>query len=240
MYISYIVNELKKWTRDPMMLFMMFYPIVFGAIGRYLLPWLVENSGFNLEYFTDLILVFLTLFMPLIFGALVGFSILDDRDDNILTSIKVTPLSLNQFLSFKLVLVFLLSFFGTTFILWFSNVGSISVGNMFAISFLSSLAAPMTGLFINSFAQNKIEGFAVMKGAGMIIIFPVISLFFVDKRELLFSFAPGFWPAKAISSLVRGNGALLMNYSQYYLIGLAYIIVLNVGVYRLFVQRTKL
>jgi fluoroquinolone transport system permease protein len=239
MYSSFIKSEFKKWMRDPLMGFMVFYPIVFGIIGRYLLPFIGENSDFHINMYADLIVVILTLMTPQIYGALTAFSILDDRDDNIFTSIRVTPLSIHQFLSFRLMIVTILSFLACVYVMWFSDIGGLSTRNILSISFLASLAAPMTGLFINLLSNNKIEGFAVMKGTGIILVFPIIALFFIDKKELLFSFAPGFWPAKAISSLIRGEGKLLLTYHQYYFIGLVYIILLNAMVYQVFLKKEK-
>ncbi|QOY33829.1 hypothetical protein AWH56_013790 [Anaerobacillus isosaccharinicus] len=239
MYKSFLTSEWKKWLRDPLMGFMVFYPILFGIIGRYVLPIIAENTRFSIEHFADLIVVLLVLLVPHVYGALVGFSILDDRDDHILSSIHVTPLGIHQFLSFRMAVVLILSFIATTYVIWFSNIGDLTIANIIAIAFLVSLAAPMTGLFINALAKNKIEGFAVMKGAGMIIIFPIVSLFFFDIKELFFSFAPGFWPAKAISSLIRGEDVLLLSFQQYYLIGLAYILFLNVVVYKIFLTKIK-
>jgi len=239
MFKNFIVSEFKKYLRDPMMKFLFFYPLVFGLIGRYALPIIADNSGFSIERYADLILVILTLFTPHIYGALIGFSILDDRDDHILTSIKTTPLGINQFLSIRIAMAFVLCFLGTIFVMWFSNIGNISMINMIALAFLASLAAPMTGLFINAISSNKIEGFAVMKGSGTILVFPILALFFIDKKEFFFSFAPGFWPAKAISSLIRGEGLLQLSYSQYYLIGLVYVIILNILVYNIFLRKTQ-
>ncbi len=220
--------------------FMVFYPILFGIIGRFFLPWIADSSGFNMDFYSDLILVMLTLMTPQIYGALTGFSILDDRDDNILTSIRVTPLNIHQFLSFRLIIVVILTFMACTYVMWFSDIVDLPFYNILAISFLASLSAPMTGLFINALSHNKIEGFAVMKGTGILLIFPIIAMFFMDKKELIFSFAPGFWPAKAISSLIRGDEVLFLSYNQYYFIGLAYVILLNIIVYRVFLLRTKL
>lgn len=237
MYGSFIKSEFKKWIRDPLMSFMIFYPILFGIIGRFLLPWIADASGFKIDMYADLIVVILTLMTPQIYGALTGFSILDDRDDNILTSIKVTPLGIHQFLSFRLIIVIVLTFTACVYVMWFSDIGDIPFKNILAISFLASLSAPMTGLFINSLSQNKIEGFAIMKGTGVLLVFPIIALFFIDKKELFFSFAPGFWPAKAISSLIRGEGILFMSYNQYYFIGLIYVIILNIISYKVFLRK---
>lgn len=239
MYSNFIKSEIKKWSRDSMMGFMIIYPILFGFLGRYLLPWLTNKYGFNFTPFNDLVLVVLVLFVPIAFGALIGFSILDDRDDNVLTNIKVTPLSIHQFLGFRLVMVYILCFMATVFVMWFSNVGDISMKNIIAISLLASLEAPISGLLINCFAKNKIEGFAVMKVGGSVIVFPIIALFFNGIKELFFSFAPGFWSAKAISSIIRG-GNLYLSYNQYYYIGLVYMVILNILVYKLFIRKTRL
>ena len=97
MYMSFIKAELKKWARDSMMFFMLLYPLIFAFLGRFLLPWLTEKYGFNFEPFTDLILVILVLFIPISYGALIAFSLLEDRDDNVLTNIRVTPLKYSLF-----------------------------------------------------------------------------------------------------------------------------------------------
>ncbi len=236
---DFFTSEFKKWVRDPMMRFMLIYPLLFGLIGRYLLPWAAETADFNLDHYADLALVALTLMTPHVYGAIIGFSILDDRDDNILTAVQVTPLSIHQFLSFRMLMVLGLSFASCVYVMWFSDIGDLSFNAILAISLLASLGAPMSGLLINALSSNKIEGFAVMKGTGIILMFPIFSLFFFDSKELLFSFAPGFWPAKAISGLVRGEELLYLSYNQYFFIGLAYIIILNLIMYRVFLQRAR-
>ena len=77
-----------------------------------------------------------------------------------------------------------------------------------------------------------------MKAGGSIVVFPIVALFFNGVKELFFSFAPGFWSAKVISSLVRGGG-LYLTYNQYYFIGLIYMVILNILAYGLFLKRTK-
>lgn len=238
MYMSFIKAELKKWARDSMMFFMLLYPLIFAFLGRFLLPWLTEKYAFNFEPFTDLILVILVLFIPISYGALIAFSLLEDRDDNVFTNIRVTPLSIYYFMGFRLVGVYIICVIATIFVIWFSKVGNIPMKNIISISLLASLEAPISGLLINALARNKIEGFAVMKAGGSIIVFPIVALFFNGAKELFFSFAPGFWSAKVISSLVRGGG-LYLTYKQYYFIGLIYMIILNILAYGLFLKRTK-
>lgn len=237
MYGTFFISELKKWLRDPMMRFMLFYPLLFGIIGRYILPAIARTSDFSIEANADFILAVLTLITPVAFGALVGFSILEDRDDHIINSVKVTPLTFNQFMSFRLVMVFVLTFAACIFVMWFSAIGNLPWVDIIAVAFLASLGAPMTGLVINIFSRNKIEGFAVMKLFGIIIILPVVALIFTDAKELFFSAVPAFWPAKMISTVIRGEGQMFLNYNLYLVIGLAYVLLVNVLSYRKFVNK---
>lgn len=240
MYLAFITSELKKWWRDPLLSFMLAYPVAFAFLGRYGVPWIAETSGMNMALYADLVLVVLALMTPHIYGALIGFSILEDRDDHILTSIRVTPLSVVGFLSFRFALVTALAFLSTLFILWFSQVGHLTLVQMGAVALLSSLAAPLTGLIINATASNKIEGFVAMKGIiGILIIFPIVGLFFMDAKELIFALAPGFWPAKVISSIVRGEGLLFFSLNQYYWIGFGYAVILNLLAAKGFARRVQ-
>lgn len=235
MYLSFIHAEFKKWVRDPMLSFMVAYPLIFGLLGRYGLRYIENASGMSLLPYTDIILVVLTLVTPNIFGALLGFSILDDRDDHILESVQVTPLSVAGFLAFRVLFVMLLSFASTLFVMWFVEIGGLTLWSMVTVSLLSALATPATGLLINALATNKVEGFVAMKGVvGILIVFPVVALFFMDFKELLFALAPGFWPAKVLSSLVRGQGVLPLSTAQYYWFGTLYAICANLAMAQAF------
>jgi len=237
MYVSFFISEFKKWARDPMMRFMLFYPLLFGLIGRYALPAIAETSDFAIEPNADFILAVLALITPLAFGALTGFSILEDRDDHIVNSIRVTPLTFNQFMSFRMVMVYILTFVACVFVMWFSDIGDLAWRDILVVAFLASFSAPVTGLVINIFSHNKIEGFAIMKLLGMIIILPVISLIFTDAKELFFAVVPPFWPAKMISSVIRGDEAMYLNYSLYFWLGLGYAVLVNALSYVRFIKK---
>ncbi len=220
-----------------MMRFMLFYPLLFGIVGRYILPAIAETSGFSIDANADFIVVALTMMTPLVFGAVVGFSILEDRDDHIINSIRVTPLSFNQFMSFRMAIVFCFSFITCIYVMWFSDIGNLSWGNILLIAFLASFSAPLTSLIINVLSHNKIEGFAIMKLLGMLLILPIISLFFNDAKELFFAVIPTFWPAKMVSSVIRGGEHMFISYYLYFAIGLAYVIIMNAYSYVRFVRK---
>ena len=47
MYLAFITSELKKWLRDPLLSFMLAYPVVFALLGRYGVPWLADMGGLH-------------------------------------------------------------------------------------------------------------------------------------------------------------------------------------------------
>ena len=240
MMTTFVGSELKKWSRDTLTAFMTIYPIIFGVVGRYVLPWADENSGFSLDLFGDFALAALVLLTPMIYGAVMGFSILDDRDDGVMTAIRVTPMTISKFLSVRIAMVMAFTFGATLFVILFSGFSPLSLSKTLLIAGVNTLVAPIAGFLINAFATNKIEGFAIMKGTGMVVAFPVISLIFTDWREFIFAFVPGFWPAKAISAVYRGEGMLNLSFGGYLIIGLVYAAVLNIALYQLFLKRTRI
>lgn len=240
MYLSFLHAEFKKWVRDPMLFFMLGYPLIIGLVGRYGLRYIEHASGISLLPYTDIVLVVLTLMTPHIFGALLGFSILDDRDDHIFESVQVTPLSVAGFLAFRVSIVMVLSLISTSFVIRFVEIGNLGWWEIVTVSFLSSLAAPATGLLINALATNKVEGFVAMKGViGILIVFPVVSSFFTDAKEFFFALSPSFWPAKVLSSLVRGQGVLPLSTAQYYWFGVLYALLANISMSYAFKKRVR-
>ncbi len=237
---EFVSSEVKKWTRDPFMVFMLVYPVLFAFVGRYLIPYVAEQSGFMLAAISDIVLVGLLLFCPAIYGAVIGFSILEDRDDNILTGIQVTPLEVNRFLSVRLVMASLMTFAAALFIIWFTELIEITIVQAISVSLLIAGGTPVVGFLINSFASNKVEGFAIMKGFGVVSLFPLMGLFFYDLKEFLFAFAPGFWPAKMIGIIFRGEGLHYLSYNQYLLLGIVYITAITVAVFGLFRRKLNL
>ena len=135
-------------------------------------------------------------------------------------------------------MIYVCSFIACIFVILFADIVQLELTAILHLSALASLAAPMTGLFVNAFAKNKIEGFAVVKGFGALVFFPIIALFFTDFKELFFAFAPGFFPAKMLSTLIRNGEAMFLSYNTYVLGGWIYGIILNIVSYKVFKKRS--
>lgn len=234
--LNYFKFELRKWLRDTFTAVVLFYPLLFGCVGRYLLPVIEKQANVNLAPYYAVIVVSIGMMTAKILGAVVGFSILDDRDDNILYTVKVAPLSMEVFIGLKLLLIYVVSVLGTAFVMWFSNLVPIAPAVLWSIALLAGFQAPLLALLINYVASNKVEGFAAIKGLNVLVVFPIAALFFTDIKEFLFAIEPSFWPAKALFGAITGVPQQL-SYSGYYLIGLAYVVVATLMVYKLFAKK---
>lgn len=233
--------ELKNLIREKMTMVMMVWPIVLGLIGKYLIDnGIVEGQAMGVTA------TILALLAGYAYGAMAGFSLLDDRDDQVFDSIQISPISLKLYIWFKISFVYLLAVLGSFFIIWFTGAINLSAGKIVIISLLGSLQTPITALLINSFAKNKVEGFVTMKATGFLLMFPIGGFFFLDGKEWLFSIAPGHWAAKAIqytilqSHIDAGFVQMNLNFNQYVGIGLVYNCLLILGAYNVFKRKNNL
>ena len=88
-------------------------------------------------------------------------------------------------------------------------------------------------VLINNIAKNKVEGFAVVKGSGIMLMLPLVAFYIPQKYSLLAGIVPGYWPAMAIGRLADPSFGI-MPYWAYSLIGFAYILVLIRLMYKRF------
>lgn len=209
-------------VRDKMYLVFALYPVILGVTGYFLIDYIearVEPSNLAPE----IVAMFLILMTGYIFGALIAFTLLDDKDDLVLMSLKITPISVKSYVIVKLVVAFIFGFIATLVITLATNfLPDASFWHIILISFVGALQAPGVALIVNSFSSNKVEGFVVMKLSGLILILPVIAFFVMDWQEVFLVFAPGFWPARLIQMELLPQFDTNFNYAMYFILGVIY------------------
>jgi fluoroquinolone transport system permease protein len=90
------------------------------------------------------------------------------------------------------------------------------------VSLVASLLAPLELMVLVVFANNKLEGLALMKGLGILFLGPIAAFFIESNWQLLLGVLPTYWPAKAFWMASAGeSGAFL-----YMLAGIAYYMLL--------------
>lgn len=218
MFLRVFRHELKNIFRDKMYFFLMIYPFVFGVIGYFLVPYLNENSHPLAGQITALIIILMTGFA---FGAITGFTLLDDQDDHVIDALKVTPISVKSYVAAKLVLSYIFALISCVILIIFTGFlkGS-SWDRMLMIIVLLPLQTPIYALLINMFSRNKVEGFVMMKFTGMILLVPIASIFLTDWKELFLGFLPSFWATRLIAIEVISDSYFFDVPLIYFLLGI--------------------
>jgi len=208
--------------RDSMLRWMLFMPLLMGLIYRFGIPWLSQAilSQFNIDLTPYLALIYsiLVLLTPVLFGTMIGFLFLDERDDGTLTALQVTPITLNGYLGYRLGLPVALSILLLPPTFWLAGLTSFSLPEMLLLSIVAAPLAPLYTLFMGVFATNKVQGFAIVKASGVFIILPLVAYFVYMPWQLIFGLLPTYWPLKVYWLLDAGQSGAWI----FILVGLAY------------------
>lgn len=214
--------DARNVRRDSMLKWMIFMPLVVALILRFLLPWvaagLQSSLGFDLVPYYPVIYGYMVFMTPVLFGVMIGFLLLDERDDDTLTALKVTPMTMNGYLTYRLGVPIILSIMLFPPVMWLAGVTTISVGGLLLMAILAAPLAPMYTLFLAAFATNKVQGFAMMKGTGVLLIAPLVAYFIAEPWQWLFGIFPTYWPVKLYWMLAAGEAGIWL----VFIIGMAY------------------
>jgi len=221
-----IKSEIRNIVRDKMYIFFVIFPIILGYVGYLLIPY-VDSHSPDTSLASEIIIMFLILITSYMFGALMGFTLLDDKDDKVLMSLKITPISVKYYVIIKVVLSFIFGVIATIIFILFTNfLPDATLWEMVLITIVASLQAPGVTLIVNSFANNKVEGFVIMKISGMILILPMVAFYVIEWQEVFLAVAPGFWSARMIQMELIPGLDYNFTFLVYFIMGVLY----NLGI----------
>ena len=219
-------NDVKLVGRDSFLLIMGSYMFIAALVLRFLLPWAngylaeqelmpSETIARTLESVYPLIVTYFVHFLgAMLVGTMFGFMLLDEKDDNTLRAMLVTPVPLGDYLKYRLGVPTVIAFASTLAQFYLLGFELVSFGQAVLLSAAASLTAPIVALFYATAAANKVQGFAMSKFtalAGMVIVF---GYFASPGTQWFFGLFPPFWVSKAYWLMLEGNAlswvALLM------------------------------
>ncbi len=202
--------DIRNVRRDSLLRWMALMPFFFVLLFRFGIPWIqngiLESTGFDLKPYYVLFASYgFVVGIPALFGMVIGFLLLDERDDQTLTALQVTPMSLNQYFIYRITMPVVLSVLLVSITYPLVNIAPLPAGQLFVISLLAAPMAPIFALFLASVAKNKVQGFAIMKGSGAFFILPVAAYFFQSPWTLLLGIIPTYWPLKVFWMLTANE-----------------------------------
>ncbi|MBI3957655.1 MAG: ABC transporter [Chloroflexi bacterium] len=197
--------------RDSLMQFLLIYPVILGLVIRWLIPWITAGlmDTFDLTPYHLLLASFFGLIiMPDLAGSLIGLLLLDERDENTLTALLVTPMPITSYVLYRVITPTLISLVGILVLVPLIGIDVPSMDQLLVVAISASLGAPIFTLLLASLAKNKVEGIAVMKGMGVLLMAPMIAWFVPQPWQWLLGLFPTFWSAKAYWLAVAGESYL--------------------------------
>ena len=192
--------DVKSIHRDALLRWLVFIPVLIAFLLRWVVPWLtahlVARLGFDLTPYYPLIMSMMLLVLPGLCGMVIGFLLLDQRDDETLTALQVTPLTLRGYFAYRVAIPMLISVVLTMVIFPLSALVEIGLWPLFLATVLAAPMAPIYALFLAAFAGNKVQGFALAKAVSAVLWPPGLAYFISSSWQIAFGVFPTYWPMK--------------------------------------------
>lgn len=259
-YLALSGYELKTIVRDPINLYMCLFPIVMLVLAAYVFPMLVEPMdllrGAMLKAAMLLLIVAILVFGSFFLAAMATFLLLEQKDEHTLHTIAVTPVGTSGYLKFKMGYIYLMAVLGTILVLLGTKLiagekyvvlgtslfENISVWHIVAFALVNELFTLELGLMQAAFARNKVEGFALIKGTGILALVPVLMVLetFQGKLQYVLGVFPNFWAIRGmLVRLMPVDFGADLSFGWYVAVGAVYNFLLLAAAYRFFLKKAQ-
>jgi fluoroquinolone transport system permease protein len=213
--------------RDALLRWLVVLPLLIALLMRIILPVIIsrleEALHFSLGNFYPAVAGYaLLITAPVMCGMVIGFLLLDERDDRTLLALRATPLPLSGYLAWRLALPLLLSVVATLAAFSLAGLTQLSLPGLLICALAAAPFAPLVALALAVYAQNKVQGFALVKASGVFQMAPLVAYFVRAEWQPAFGLFPTYWPAKLFWTLQEGKAQAWL----YLAAGLAYQVLL--------------
>ena len=215
------MNDVKLIGRDAFLVYGLAYSLGMAMIMRFALPYLngyfAENQvlPFPLSDIYPMFFVWTAVLLGAgLPGVVFGFLLLDEKDDNTLKAMLVTPLPLGFYVAYRVGVPMLIGVIMTVVVVLIAGVAVPPWWQLALLAVGASLFAPICALFFAGYAENRVQGFALAKFPGILSMLLTISWFVGEPLQLLFGLLPPYWVVKAYWLALEDNplwvGSLLL------------------------------
>lgn len=210
-------NDVRLVARDNMLILFSVMLVAMGIGMRYALPALdttlaeqgVMPSDTVTLRFSDTFpafVVFVAVWqganLP---GVLVGFLLLDEKEDRTLTALRVTPLPFSLYTGYRVGVAALVTFACILYLVLVTGQCQLPWWPLLPIAVGGSLTAPLAALFYATFAADKVQGLAFTKFAGIAGLTILLGYFAPEPWQWLLGVFPPFLVAKSYWMALEGR-----------------------------------
>jgi fluoroquinolone transport system permease protein len=191
-------TDWRNVARDPLLVLVLIVPLLLAALVRVAFPWAVAVAApyAALELYAPFLLGYVLILTPMLIGGAVGFMLLDEREEQVLAAIAVTPMGKRGWLTYRLVAPVAATAFMGVPALYLSGLEPPAPARMLVIVVLAALEAPVATLLLAAFAANKVQAMALAKAGTLVVIAPFAALFVQPPWQYVAGVLPHYWIVK--------------------------------------------
>jgi fluoroquinolone transport system permease protein len=211
-YLILLSADFKNMGRDPMLILSSVAPILLLAVMRFGVPLASEllhtYTSFDLKEYYMLIALFLSLLPAMLWGFMTAFLSLDEHDNRISSYLFITPIRKTGYLCYRLSFPLVFSCTFTLIMLSLNGLAVFTSVEILFFAFFSSLLGLFFFLTLVTFAHNKVEGLALGKALGVVLLGPIASFILPVPLKYIGCIFPPFWSAELVVHLKSGAAVL--------------------------------
>jgi len=193
---------IRQILRDNMLFAVCAAPLLAAVVFRFCVP-AAESllcaqlgqaavlKGYYLLF--DLCLCVIT---PYLFCFASAMVMLTEYDENMTAYMAVTPVGKRGYITSRLVLPAAISFFASALLLAGFSLTAWQPLTMLTACLLSGLMSVALALMLFAFSHNRVEGMAMAKLSGLVLLGLPVPFFLTSGLQYLFAPLPSFWLAK--------------------------------------------
>lgn len=202
-------NDLKLIGRDSFLIMTLTFILIISVVLRILLPELDvllfekgilpnESVHIRLADIYPMIVAYMALFSgSVIVGTIIGFLIIDEKDQQTLKATMVTPLSINQYVLYRVGFPVVFAFIVIFIMCLIINQALPDLWKLIVLCIGASLTSSIIALFYGLVAKNKVQGFAYSKFISISGWSIMIGWFISEPYQWLMALFPPFLISKA-------------------------------------------
>jgi len=189
-------------SKDGMLYAVCIAPFLAACFFRFGIPYIETllcgyfgKASILADYYL-LVDLFLAVLTPFLFCFASSMVILTEFDENMTAYIAVTPVGKRGYILSRLVFPAIISYVVSIMLIFSFALTVWPLPLILSTCMLTSILGIAVSLLLVSFSHNRVEGMAVSKLSGIIMLGIPVPFFLFSGIQYLFSFLPSFWIAK--------------------------------------------
>jgi ABC-type Na+ efflux pump permease subunit len=170
--IGLLSGDLTNLRRDPMLVAAGLAPLLVAVVLRVGSVPTVERlvPVVDIVPWLPVILGFFLLLTPFLMGFVVGFLLLEEREDRILEVVAVTPRGHAGFMAYRLGLPAVAGGVGAVVVAVISGLSTLGVPRLLGVAILCAGSATLVTMTMAAMARDRVQGLAVVKVTGFALL----------------------------------------------------------------------